>query len=161
MMKQNKKICKQCGLERFIWSGGKCKQCASSKSGGIKTYKPPTKTYKGKAMPIHTTLYMDFFGYDLSDYIPSEIGGAEALPAIDIHHVINRSKCGGAADHILNLMALTREQHEEYGDRKEHMFSLIQTHLLFMKERGHDIHALMETLPPCLDLIKEVYKELL
>lgn len=35
-------------------------------------------------MKTHTKVYMKFFGYDVSDFIPCELCGAKA---VDIHHV--------------------------------------------------------------------------
>jgi hypothetical protein len=61
---------------------------------------------------------MEFFRYTESDFIPSEISGERAA---DIHH-INCRAMGGSKDkdHIMNLMALTRKEHEKYGDKKQY-----------------------------------------
>jgi len=50
--------------------------------------------------------YMQFFGY--TDFVPSEISGSQA---VDIHHIIKKSQ--GGTDDITNLIALTRQEHEQ------------------------------------------------
>lgn len=74
---------------------------------------------------------MDFFGYSIGDYIPSEISG---LPATEIHHVTYRSQ--GGKDEITNLIALTREEHEQAHFRRGpflHREYLMGIHANFMK----------------------------
>lgn len=130
----------------------------SLKKTKLKVYTPPTVSFQGQSLLTHTAVYMGALGYDVNDtYFPSEIDGSDA---VDLHHLINRSKCKEGADHILNLMALTREQHEEYGDKKEHYFSLIQTHLNFLISKDINIFVLSESLPHCLGYIREVMIEL-
>lgn len=66
-------------------------------------------------MRSHTKIYMDHFGYDVSDFIPCENCGARA---VDIAHIIPRSKFGSKRieqrDDIHNLMALCRKCHYDY-----------------------------------------------
>lgn len=82
-------------------------------------------------MKNHTKIYLKSFGYDLSDpnqFIPSEISGKKA---VDIHHIIGRGKNG--EDRIENLMALTRLEHQEWGDKKNliwNLFSMHRNHLI-------------------------------
>lgn len=78
---------------------------------------------------------MKYFGYGIDDIIPSEISG---LPANDIHH-INRRGMGGSnnKDNIENLMALTREEHIEYGDKKKYKELLREIHLNFMQNNRY------------------------
>lgn len=85
-------------------------------------------------MKHHTKVYMDFFGYGTEDFIPSEISGNRA---VDIHH-INRRGMGGSGDKdvIENLMALTRYEHDMYGDKKQHMDMLQNIHNQFMEKHG-------------------------
>jgi hypothetical protein len=65
-------------------------------------------------MKAHTRIYMQHFGYDVSDFIPCEICGARA---VDIHHIKARGMGGTKKkDVIENLMALCRAHHDEYGD---------------------------------------------
>ena len=62
--------------------------------------------------------YFNHFGYDISDFIPCEVCGKTA---VDIHHIEARGIGGSKeADNIENLMALCREDHLKYGDKKQH-----------------------------------------
>lgn len=82
-------------------------------------------------MTKHCKIYMAYFGYDTSDFIPSEISGKAAN---DIHHIERRGMGGSKdADNIENLMALTREEHLKYGDKKEQKEYLKSVHLAFME----------------------------
>ena len=82
-------------------------------------------------MQNHVKIYLDFFGYGIDDFIPSEISGERA---IDIHHIDCRGMGGSKEkDNIENLMALTREEHEEFGDKEQYMDYLKETHLNFIK----------------------------
>ena len=58
---------------------------------------------------------MNYFNYDVSDFIGCEICGTKA---VDIHHIEARGM-GGTKKHdtIENLMALCRRCHIEYGDK--------------------------------------------
>jgi ribosome-binding protein aMBF1 (putative translation factor) len=78
-------------------------------------------------MKKHTQVYLKHFKYDTSDFIPCEVCGNKA---VDIHHIINRGM--GATDQINiieNLMAVCRECHIKYGDKKEHLEYLQRIHL--------------------------------
>jgi predicted restriction endonuclease len=69
-------------------------------------------------MKPYTKLYLDYFGYDESDWIPCEWCGTRR--AIDIHHIKARGMGGTKKpDTIENLMALCREDHHRMGDRKD------------------------------------------
>jgi 5-methylcytosine-specific restriction endonuclease McrA len=73
-----------------------------------------------------TKIYLDYFGYDTTDFIPCEVCGSQA---IDIHHIHPRGMGGTKTkDTIENLMALCRNHHIEMGDKKQHMDFLIITH---------------------------------
>lgn len=74
---------------------------------------------------------MDSLGYDVTDFMPSELTGSKA---IDIHHIIGRGKCG--RDRIENLMAVTREEHLKYGDKIKHMVMLLTKHRDFLITRN-------------------------
>ena len=82
-------------------------------------------------MKPHTKIYMKAFGYVLDDVIPSELSGNRA---VDIHHIIGRGK--GGEDRIENLMALTRMEHQDYGDKKLHMATLLLAHRTELKQKG-------------------------
>lgn len=51
---------------------------------------------------------MNFFGYDVSDFIPCEFCGKKA---VDIHHLEPKSRAKHKVNMIDNLMALCRECH--------------------------------------------------
>ena len=79
---------------------------------------------------------MDYFGYDVSDFICCEVCGAQA---VDLHHIEPRSMGGnpkGDKDSIENLMALCRKCHDSKGDRKEWKDWLKKLHKIKMDE--HD-----------------------
>ena len=69
-------------------------------------------------MKKHTMVYFNHFGYDISSFIPCEVCGKVA---VDIHHIEARG-IGGTkvGDTIDNLMALCREDHIKYGDKKQY-----------------------------------------
>jgi hypothetical protein len=85
-------------------------------------------------MKRHTKTYLDYFGYGLDSYIPCEVCASRA---VDIHHIYRRGM-GGSTDKdvIENLMALCRECHVEYGDKKQHMDMLITKHKIRIDERS-------------------------
>lgn len=80
-------------------------------------------------MKKHTQIYFATFGYDISDWIPCEVCNATA---VDIHHIESRGMGGSQnADEPTNLMALCRKCHEYYGDKKEFLLFLKETHHAF------------------------------
>lgn len=85
-------------------------------------------------MRKHTKIYMDYFGYGKEDFISCEICGKRA---VDIHH-INARGMGGSKDKdtIENLMAVDRECHIKYGDKKEYMDFLKEKHQQFIDSYG-------------------------
>ncbi len=77
-------------------------------------------------MKPHTKIYLTYFGYDTTDFIPCEVCGSQA---VDIHHIHPRGMGGTKTkDTIENLMALCRKHHIEMGDKKQHIDFLIITH---------------------------------
>ena len=77
-------------------------------------------------MKKHTMVYFNHFGYDISDFIPCEVCGKTA---VDIHHIEPRQMGGSKeADAIENLMALCREDHIKFGDRKQYKEFLKEKH---------------------------------
>ena len=87
-------------------------------------------------MQNHTKIYCDAFGYDTEDqtvFIPSEISEDKA---VDTHHIVNRSK--GGLDIIENLMALTRKEHQDFGDKTEYMVYLLKIHRRRLQIAGID-----------------------
>ena len=83
-------------------------------------------------MQAYKEVYLQGMGFDETDYIPCEIdsdivdGQIVGNKAVDIHHIIGRGK--GGQDRIENLMALTRENHMEYDDKKYCMAMLLRIH---------------------------------
>jgi len=76
-------------------------------------------------------IYLDSFGLDETDFIACEISGKRA---IDFHHIIGRGKKG--EDRVENLMAVTRENHVKYGDKKHYMVLLLNTHRNYLSYSG-------------------------
>jgi 5-methylcytosine-specific restriction endonuclease McrA len=84
-------------------------------------------------MKKHTKIYLDYFGYGIEDYVPCEICGNKA---VDIHHIDCRGMGGSSKkDKIENLMALCRECHITYGDKKQHTERLQERHDLRLKNK--------------------------
>lgn len=78
-------------------------------------------------MKKHTSIYMKALGYDISDFMPSELSG---FKGVDLHHVVNRE------NRIENLMLLTRDEHIKYGEIKDKMVYLLNEHRLFLEVNG-------------------------
>jgi hypothetical protein len=79
----------------------------------------------------HTKIYLQACGYTDTDFIRSEL---TTQRAVDIHHIIGRGK--GGKDRIENLMALSRGEHIEFGDKKDWMHYLIKQHHAFLSFRN-------------------------
>lgn len=87
-------------------------------------------------MREHTRLYMKFFGFGEQDFIPSELSGQKA---VDIHHINSRGSGGTTQEEdIENLMAVTREEHNKYGDKKQYVEFLRERHFAYIKARRPD-----------------------
>ncbi len=87
-------------------------------------------------MKKHTKIYFDFFNIEFDPVSGwhnaiSEISG---LPAVDINHIECRGMGGSKEkDNIENLMAMTRDEHIEYGDKEQHKEYLKQIHETFIR----------------------------
>jgi 5-methylcytosine-specific restriction endonuclease McrA len=78
----------------------------------------------------HTKVYLKEMGFSTTDWIPCEVCRATA---VDIHHIESRGMGGSkTADTIDNLMALCRECHVEFGDKKHYKELLVATHAMRM-----------------------------
>jgi len=87
-------------------------------------------------MKKHTKIYMDFFGYGEQDFIPSELSEQRAN---DVNHISCRGMGGSKKkDYIENLMALTRDEHNKYGDNKQYTDFLKEKHFEFIKKHKPD-----------------------
>jgi len=79
-------------------------------------------------MKNHTKVYLKEMGFSTTDWIPCEVCRATA---VDIHHIESRGMGGSkTADTIDNLMALCRECHVEFGDKKHYKELLVATHAM-------------------------------
>jgi hypothetical protein len=83
-------------------------------------------------MKPYTKTYLDYFDYGTEDFIPCEVCGRKA---VDLHHIRARGMGGSKnLDHIENIMALDRECHIKFGDKKQYMDFLRDTHEEFMNK---------------------------
>lgn len=79
---------------------------------------------------------MQAFGYDIPEDFLSEISGERA---VDIHHISARGQGGSEKlDRIENLMALTRKEHEDYGDVRAFKSMLYRIHKKHLLIKGID-----------------------
>ena len=87
-------------------------------------------------MKRHTRTYFDYFGYDVSSFIPCEVCGDKA---VDLHHIERKGMGGnpsGDKDHISNIIALCRKHHEQMGDKKQYKDYLREVHQCTMNEKA-------------------------
>jgi len=85
-------------------------------------------------MKKYTKQYFSYFGYALDEFLPCEVCGNRA---VDLHHIDCKGMGGSKLkDNVENIMALCREDHIKYGDKKEHIEFLKETHLNFLYENG-------------------------
>jgi len=73
-------------------------------------------------MQKHTKLYFDHFNveYDPQSGWHNCVSEISGLPSHDTHHINSRGMGGSKnADRIENLMALTIDEHEYYGDKPQ------------------------------------------
>lgn len=76
--------------------------------------------------PVYTQLYYEFFEYFEGDVIFCEVC---LNVAVDMHHLKARGMGGrNRKDNIKDVMALCRDCHEKYGDKKKYMKSLKKIH---------------------------------
>jgi len=87
-------------------------------------------------MKKHTKLYLEWNGYDTTDFIPCEICEKQA---VDIHHIDSRGMGGSSKDTPDNLMALCRNCHIKFGDKKQYKDMLKREHKRVQEWRGLNI----------------------
>ena len=87
-------------------------------------------------MRKHTKIYLKFFNYIADDFIPCEVCSSRA---VDIHHIDARGMGGSNKDDINNLMAVCRNCHIKYGDKKKYKEWLQQIHNDKIKEQATGI----------------------
>jgi len=137
------KMCSCCQTLQKLWKANPpmCKNCyGRSKQTELDGEPIPRSTLKAKpkptinGKPIYVAIYMAAFGYGDADFIPSELSGERSN---DLHHVICRGAGGTKKeDRVENLIALTRAEHEKYGDKKHCMSFLFERHRDFMLLSG-------------------------
>ena len=151
MIKPKKKKCVVCDLDCIVWSKGMCKACASA-TYQRKSYSPKRVLKDGKPMPEHTAIYMTHFGYSVGDTVISEISG---LPSQDINHISPRGMGGSKLkDETVNLMALTRKEHdvfENYPEYKE-WYKKVHLHFIATRKPYYITHPNDETLKTIIQL---------
>lgn len=77
-------------------------------------------------MKKHVKVYLDYFGYDTTDFIPCELCGQKA---VDINHIFARGMGGSKSkDVIENLVACCRKCHIQKGDKKQFRQEWIDKH---------------------------------
>jgi hypothetical protein len=81
----------------------------------------------------YTKVYMDYFDYGEQDFIPCEICGCRSS---EIHHIHARSQRKDLLNSIENIMAICRKDHMEYGDKKQYMEFLQETHNKFIQKHN-------------------------
>ena len=82
-------------------------------------------------MKKHVKIYLDHFGYVIDDVILCEVCSRKSN---DIHHLDCRGMGGSKTkDTIENLMAVCRECHIKYGDKKQYMDFLRECHAKRLK----------------------------
>lgn len=70
-------------------------------------------------MRKHKQVYMEHFGYCVEDVVLCEVCGGVAC---DIHHIEFKSQ--GGTDHLINLVALCRHDHDmAHGKIKDRFLS--------------------------------------
>lgn len=85
-------------------------------------------------MTKHGKVYLAATGLSIVDFIPSEILGDAAC---DLHHIECRGMGGTKReDRIENIIALTRGEHDKYGDKKHYMFYLYAKHFTYLKKNA-------------------------
>ena len=78
-------------------------------------------------MVKYKRIYLEYFQYGEQDFIPSEVSGKMAT---EIHHILPKSL--GGKDEIDNLIALTREEHEEAHRSPVYNKKLKEKHMLYL-----------------------------
>ena len=102
-------------------------------------------------MKPYKKLYLDFFGYDCGDYIPSEVSG---LPGTDYHHLQHKGMGGSKSkDFIENISCLTRKEHDRCHNDKDYNHEVQIRHLEYIRLKRPDY----DMRPEYNELLKQHY----
>jgi hypothetical protein len=83
-------------------------------------------------MQKHTKIYLEHFGFDITDFVSCEVCGKQAT---EIHHIDCKGMGGSKTkDNIENLQAVCRGCHIKFGDKKHWMDYLKDIHTQKMKD---------------------------
>lgn len=88
--------------------------------------------FRLRELRTYTKIYYNYFDFGFEDFVPCEICGDKA---VDIHHIIARSKEKSLENDINNLIGICRRCHLGFGDRTHFLEFLQATHKLYMTSR--------------------------
>ena len=90
-------------------------------------------------MKKHTKIYLDYFGLGEQDFFYCEYSWIvlkQEVRAVDVNHIEPRGMGGSKTkDHIENLMALSRENHDLFESGK--MTNAKEIHLIFLNNNPY------------------------
>lgn len=107
MIKQKKKICKNCGKETYIFSKGRCKNCA------LKTYNPLSSINRGTKKESYT----DFFNQCLNTLPPIDEETKHPIynfSKFNICHILPKRRYKSVAKNIDNIVVLSIDNHTRF-----------------------------------------------
>jgi hypothetical protein len=129
MLKPKKKVCRTCGLEKFIWSDGRCAHCANVSSGvqrGLPKSllkKSPLKskfrlkaTKRGKSKEVRQ-FYAEMAEKHSSGATSIESGRPIAeVSAVNLAHIFPKERYKSLAINPRNIIILTWEEHTDFDN---------------------------------------------
>lgn len=75
----------------------------------------------------HKKVYFEFFGIGFDERVMSELSGA---PAVDVHAIQPTGRGGKIKEELIeNLIAITRDEHNDFGGKKDFKEWLYYRHL--------------------------------
>lgn len=119
MIKQKKKICKNCQTEQYIFSKGRCQRCATiedskplKRGSTIKKQTEKNKSYRKSQSEIREA----YFSYHIERCKVSEESGVIIYnpTRANICHLFSKSKHPSVQDNIYNFVYLTIEEHSKF-----------------------------------------------
>lgn len=111
MIVQKKKICNECGNLDYIFSKGRCKQCAS-KGYKLKKISPKKVKEKKETSDIRSV----YFDYHVSKCKKSEESGCNIIEAsrVNICHILPKRRYESVQGHLDNYIYLTPDEHSRF-----------------------------------------------